>query len=84
MNTVSFSQFSHALPAAMLTKYIWHSILREHLLDKYFRTLKQVDSNFDRIKIFTRVWPVNNRHKTVFFFSIFHTTHIDINIAVIF
>lgn len=67
MNTVSFSQFSHALPAAMLTKYIWHSILREHLLDKYFRTLKQVDSNFDRIKIFTRVWPVYNRHITVFF-----------------
>lgn len=82
MNAVSFSQFSHALPAAMLTKYIWHSILREHLLDKYFRTLKQVDSNFDRIKIFTRVWPVYNRHKTVFY--IFYTTHININIAVIF
>lgn len=61
MNTVSFSQFSHALSAAMLTKYIWHSILREHLLDKYFRTLKQVDSNFDRIKIFKRLSTIDTK-----------------------
>lgn len=82
INTVNFSQFSYALPAAMLTKYFLHSILRKHLRNKYFRTLKQLDSNVDRIKFFTRVWFLHNKHKTVLY--ILYTTHININIAVIF